>query len=185
MDNVSHRFSVRCGLVLRRFLSVHLIAFILVSAGYVASVTASQNDPYLGQPLADVTLPTWNTWGQRLSDWRGQAIVIITLPHCSGCESLLIRYQLHLESLQHQGLTAWLAWPHTSPPPASFRLPVLRYDDGISPAWLKQAHNAVLYINPQGELDRVDALDIRRDYDSWRLSVREWLTQQAPIAHQY
>lgn len=149
------------------------------------SVLASDNNRPIIQPLPDVTLPTWNTWAQKLSDHRGHALVIIVLPQCNACEQALIQYQLYLESLQHQGLSAWLVWPHSQPPPVSFRLPVLRYQTSVSPDWLAHEQNSVLYINTHGELERVVALNVRRDFESWSAGLRAWLTAQAPKAHLY
>lgn len=181
----SHRSTCGYGLF-RHVLTAFSLRYLMVLLSLVSlSVTASNDDTTPSQVVADITLPTWNGWGQRLMEWRGQAVIVIALPECQSCEQTLIRYQLHLESLQHQGLIALLVWPHDTPPPNTFRLPVLRFQPDTSPAWLNQQKNSVIYLNTNSEVVRIDPLDLRRDYETWRINVRDWLVQQAPSAHLY
>ena len=130
-----------------------------------------------GDKVDDFTMLSVNGFGQRLTEVRGQPLMLIWLDRCNACSETLARYQLLAESLEIDGLLGWFVWvPEGDDEPPKMRLPVLRYEAKWQQSWLFEPRPAVMLISPDGVLDHLIIGDLDESYGEVEATMMRWIS---------
>ena len=133
-----------------------------------------------GDKVPDFSLPSANGgWGQRLSEQKGQPLMVIWTDRCNRCEEELARYQLLAESHALDGLVSWIVWtPYKSDRPPLMRLPVLENNEKWRTGWDFNPKPAVMLIDADGTLRHLFTGNLQRQYDQVENLMAGWVSTQ-------